>query len=635
MRMLNFKHWRRFVAVLLVIWLGAVLPAIAAETIFSMNSDINVLKDGSVSVTEKIVVSAEGKQIKRGIFRDIPTVLVNDDGSTMRSKLTIISVNKNGKPEPFFTKAIKNGTRIYIGDSNVYLKRGTYIYSIRYTMTRMARYFSGYDEIYWNATGNFWSFPIETAVARVTLPAGAKIREINVYTGPQGSNASDAKSAIISDNEARFQTTRILSPGEGMTIAVLFDKGVLAEPDGMQKTLYFLEDHSKSIVSLGAFFLVLAYYYFAWSKVGRDPKKGVIIPLFYPPKDFSPALTHYVHRMGWSKNAWLAFSAALVSLGVKGLVEISKDKKKTVLTATGNSVKNLPSGEAVINDYLVEEGEVKINRSSGPALDKTRLKFKKAIERENQRAYFVNNPLYVIAGFVISLFSILALIIFASLNPVTAVSIIALGVIAGFFASAVKNLLSGGGLGSPVSWLMLVIISVNVFGFLAATLTNLYFDPPVIAAFSIIITNVVFVRLMQAPTVMGRKIMDQIDGFKLYLETAEKDRLNFRKEPEFSVERFERFLPYAIALGVEKPWSERLEGELSRNTLADAQNGYHPRWYHGSDFTSSSISRGIAGISAGMSAAMMAAQPSSSSSSGGGGGGSSGGGGGGGGGGGW
>ncbi len=635
MRMLLFKRWRGVLIALLVMAAGAVLPAIGAETIYSMNSDITALKDGSVDVTETIVVRAEGKQIKRGIFRDIPTVLTNDDGSTLRSKLTIISVSKNGKPEPFFTRSIANGTRIYIGKSDVFLTAGTYTYAINYTMTRMARYFDGYDEIYWNATGNFWSFPIEKATARVTLPEGAKIREIDVYTGVQGSTASNAKSSILSDNTALFQSARVLSPGEGMTIAVLFEKGALIEPSATQKAVNFLGDHNKTVFPLIAVLLILVYYYFAWNKVGRDPKKGVIIPLFYPPKDFSPALIHYVHHMGWRKNAWNAFSAALVSLGVKGLVRISKDGKKTVLTSTGNSKQALPSGEAILQDYLARKGEVKINRSSGPRLNKVRLKFKTAIEKENQQAYFINNRAYAIVGFLLSIISIFALVALGSLTPSVAIIALVVGIMIGVFVYAISGLWSAGIGGRFVIIVWLAMFAFNFLAILVPMSGGFSFDPAIVGVISIAIINIVFVALMRAPTVMGRKIMDQIDGFKLYLETAEKERLNFQKEPEFSVERFERFLPYAIALGVEKPWSQRLEGELTRNTLADAQGGYHPGWYHGADFRSSSISRDIAGISSGISAAMMAAQPSSSSSSGGGGGGSSGGGGGGGGGGGW
>jgi hypothetical protein len=152
---------------------------------------------------------------------------------------------------------------------------------------------------------------------------------------------------------------------------------------------------------------------------------------------------------------------------------------------------------------------------------------------------------------------------------------------------------------------------------------------------------------MRAPTIQGRKLMDQIEGFKMYMETAEKNRLNYvdKGEPQMTVSRFESILPFAIALAVEKPWSERFEADLMRNAVAGVTAGsYSPGWYRGSSWSTGGsngdFSKSFSNIATGMSAAMIAAQPSTSSGSGfssggGGGGGSSGGGGGGGGGGGW
>ena len=99
-----------------------------------------------------------------------------------------------------------------------------------------------------------------------------------------------------------------------------------------------------------------------------------------------------------------------------------------------------------------------------------------------------------------------------------------------------------------------------------------------------------FAFIMRAPTVAGRALMDKIEGFKMYLDTAEKNRLNYvdKGEPPMTVKRFESILPFAIALGVEKPWTQRFEGDLARNAVADAQGGYSPGWYRGNDWSSSS-----------------------------------------------
>jgi uncharacterized membrane protein len=130
--------------------------------------------------------------------------------------------------------------------------------------------------------------------------------------------------------------------------------------------------------------------------------------------------------------------------------------------------------------------------------------------------------------------------------------------------------------------------------------------------------------------------MDDIDGFKEYLAVAEKDRMNFLNPPERTPELFERFLPYALALGVEQQWAEQFSDILSRSALDPNRDGrdYAPRWYSGRHFKNG-FTDSVSSLSGGFTSTISAASTAPGSSSGSGGGGSSGGGGGGGGGGGW
>jgi len=140
--------------------------------------------------------------------------------------------------------------------------------------------------------------------------------------------------------------------------------------------------------------------------------------------------------------------------------------------------------------------------------------------------------------------------------------------------------------------------------------------------------------IIAGPSPIDAKVLTDIKGFKLYLETAETNRLNMRDAPEMSEELFERFLPYAAGLGVEKPWSEAWAAQLAR-IAPDRENDYRPQWYHGNSWSPGNIGAAAASSVAAVSAAMAASMPEPKSSSGSSGGGSSGGGGGGGGGGGW
>jgi hypothetical protein len=148
--------------------------------------------------------------------------------------------------------------------------------------------------------------------------------------------------------------------------------------------------------------------------------------------------------------------------------------------------------------------------------------------------------------------------------------------------------------------------------------------------------NGLFLYLMRAPTALGRPIMDQLAGFRLYLETAESGRLNLGA-PEITTDRFEALLPYAVALDVEKPWSDAFAAAVRRAHPGDADpmSSYQPRWSSGGGWSGSNFSNAVSSSVASMSDAFASAEPTSSGSSGFSGGGGSGGGGGGGGGGGW
>ncbi|WP_417310205.1 DUF2207 domain-containing protein [Devosia sp.] len=623
--------------VALVTLVALALPASAAEVIRSFASAVTVNVDGSVDVTETITVMAEGNEIRRGIYRDIPTELVAEDGTRLRSNLKVREVLRAGRAEPYSVESIGSGfRRIRIGDADVFLPRGEHTYTISYSMDRMARRFADHDEIYWNATGNYWNFPIERAVASVTLPDGAVISDLSGYTGATGSDEQAVTITREADNRALFRATRVLAPGEGMTVAASFQKGVLTTPNQTDRALYWLSDNRDALMPGVAALLVLLYYLFAWNAVGRDPKKGTIVPLFHAPKGYSPALVHYIHNMGWKKSGWTAFTAAIFNLGAKGLIRVANRSKVLTVSYEGDPEDTLPPGEQVLFNYFKGQRQVTVNTKNGPTLHKKRSEFTNVLESENRQAYFKNNTGYVVMGFVLSAAALISLVVADVLDPVFLVLSLVGGVAIGLFSSLLGRFWTTSIFGKVILLIWIALAGGNLFAGASGFLDGLDINAALIGALTIVVINVVFAILMRAPTVQGRQLMDQIEGFRMYLETAEKNRLNMTNEPPMTVERFERILPYAIALGVEKPWSEHFEGELSRNAVEGVSAGsYHPAFYTGQNWSNGGFSNSVAAVATGMSAAMIASQPASSSSSGSSGGGFSGGGGGGGGGGGW
>lgn len=625
---------------LLLVALVLALPAAAREEIRAFAADVTLRVDGSVRVLETVDVKAEGNQIRRGIYRDIPIVLLGPSGNKIRVGLDVASVTRDGAAEDFRVERMGNFQRIWIGNPDRTLAVGEHRYVITYVMDRMARSFADHDELYWNATGNYWDFPILKSVARVTLPDGAVISDLSAYTGVAGSTEQAVTITRNSDNSATFRTQRPLAAGEGMSFAVSFQKGVVQFPQGFDAFLQEASDLREVWLPVVAVLLLLAYNFGAWWRVGRDPPKGTIIPLFHPPKDFSPALTHYVHKWGFANAGWTAMTAAIFSLGVRGLVTIDNRDGALTVKATGREPEaRLPVGEEVLFRYFSGKRSVTIDKSTGPGLATTRNEFMAALQRENRNVWFNHNIGFAVLGVVLMILMLIGMLALDVLEPVWLVVAFVGGILAAVIGSVIFNALRTGGWQRYLTVVIVGVFAFNFVGGMIETFSSLTINSAAIAAGSMVLITAIFAVLMRAPTVQGRKVMDEIDGFKLYLDTAEKNRLNFSNEPPMTVERFERILPYAIALGVEKPWSEHFDAELARNAVADARDGYSPVWYHGSSrgFSSGSISNAIAGASSGMAAAMVAAQPVQASSSGssGGGGGFSGGGGGGGGGGGW
>jgi len=170
--------------------LGLMAPALGEERIISFDSDVTIAADGELTVTETIKVRAEGYAIKRGIYRDFPTVYEGRDGETHIVGFEVVEVLLGGKEENWFTENRSNGVRVYIGEKDYFLPKGEYTYRLTYRTDRQIGFFEVFDELYWNVTGNGWVFPIDYARVTIHLPEGATVVRKAAYTGPQGAKGT-------------------------------------------------------------------------------------------------------------------------------------------------------------------------------------------------------------------------------------------------------------------------------------------------------------------------------------------------------------------------------------------------------------------------------------------------------------
>lgn len=569
----------RWLAVALL-WLAGLGYCAAEEVIHSFDSTVVLAKDGELTVTERIEVRAEGQAIRRGIFRDFPLTFTDAQGKEREVSFTLLEVTRDGKPEPHSTQRNRGVIRIYAGDKDTFLPTGDYTYVIRYRTGRQVRWFDGKAELNWNVTGNFWDFPIAAASYRLELDDAASPTRWTAYAGPLGARGTAWQGAIGADGALTVSTTALLDAGEGLTVVAELPDGAVTPLTKTDVLRYAFYDNRAWIFGGLGSLLLLGYYLASWNAVGRDPKRGIIIPLFHPPKDISPALANYIANWGLDRAKWRAFTAAALSLAVQGLLRFDDSDGvltlKTTDKASANAIE-LPPGENAILYLLKQEGgTLVIDKKHGTTVAAIGSKFSSEVVVANRNRFFRLNLGYVLGGLSLTIATL---------------------VMVGRF---------GGVLGEYI-WVF----------FMAG----------------LVVLNGIFVFLMRAPTVLGRPVMDQLEGFKLYLKTAESDSLNLQA-PEITAEQFEAMLPYAVALNVEKPWSEAFAAALQRAHPddTDPMRHYHPAWTNAS-WSSAHFGRAVASTVAATSSALASAVPASSSSSGFSGG--SGGGGGGGGGGGW
>ena len=661
--MTRLGQFARVAAAALTLWLGSFSPGFAAEIIHAFDSTVVLAKDGELTVTERIRVRAEGASIRRGIFRDFPLTFTDAQGKRREVSFTLLDVTRDGKPEPHFTEHKGNNVlRIYAGDKDTLLQPGDYTYVIRYRTARQVRWFDGKPELNWNVTGNFWTFPITAASYRLELADHMRPTRWTAFTGPRGARGTDWRGAIDADGTLVVSTTRPLRAGEGLTVVAALPEGAVAPPTQSDEFWYALVDNRAWILGGLGFVLVFGYYVAAWTAVGRDPKRGTIIPLFYPPKDISPALANYIENWGFGREKWRAFTAAALSLAVKGLIRFDNKGGKLIFKRTDREpeggVAALPAGERAIESWLIDRrGTVEIGSDNGTSIAATGAIFDASIESENKNRFFRRNVGYVMFGLLMTIAVIVGVIAFGGLQDED-ILIIVFSAFAGFWLGIflVPIIMTVTGVNSFATAVRaaLTLIVLGIFGAIAYTVVQnflpnglasllpeaLHFIEghplPFLLVGGFAALNGLFVYLMRAPTALGRPIMDQLAGFKLYLQTAESDRLNLQA-PEITAERFEALLPYAVALDVEKPWSNAFAAALKRAHPEDADpmRHYQPVWTSGS-WSSANFGSAVASTVASASSALSSAVPASSSSSGfSSGGGGSGGGGGGGGGGGW
>ncbi|MCL5260985.1 MAG: DUF2207 domain-containing protein [Gammaproteobacteria bacterium] len=550
---------------------GFAAPAqIDAPVIKSFKSLIEVKPDASQLVTETINITTDGELIKHGIYRDFPTVYPKNDGKKHRVSFKVVAATLDDKPVAFHTERLANGVRIYLGSSNTYLPKGNYSFALTYSTSGQIGFFNDHDELYWNVTGNGWVFPIENVEAFVKLPEGAyqNITDFTAFTGVFGDRGQHYRASLQQDGSVAFITTKALAPYQGLTIVVGWKKGFITPPSGLLAALNIEPaDFAAFDTLFFGLIILLIYYLIIWYKFGRDPNTITIVPEYYPPPGFSPAALRYILDMGYDIRV---FVAAILSLAVKGYLTIKEAKPSyfTLLKLPNFSGELSKAEKVIANGLFKNSSTLELNKNLDIA--EVEKAHKTELKNEFQQTYFVTNHGFLYAGIIIS-----ALVIFATvlIEPTLAFIAYISIFIAIIFLRPVRTSIAT----KKFGWrIILQIALIGAFILIVSNFSNMAVSAWISLVLCILLVgiNVLFKFLLKRPTLIAEKLNAHTKGFKMFLEATEKDRMNFRNPPERTPELFEKYLPYALALGVEQKWAEQFT-----NILAKAK--YEPTWYHG------------------------------------------------------
>jgi uncharacterized membrane protein len=560
----------RIAAIVLLAFFAA-MPALARTLVFKhFDAQIQVHPDGTIDVTE--VIEAQFTGAWHGIYRTIPVEYTDAEGLNYTLLLDQISAtdsdggklkleqNREGRYVKF---------KIYVPNA----EDATHTILLHYRVLDALRFFQDHDELYWNVTGNEWDNQIDLITAHIELPAGVTGLHAVAYTGVTGSRTEDAR-VETHGNVVDITSTRRLGYRQGLTAVVGFDRGFVQPPSASVRFIRLLLSNSPLLIPLIAFFVM----FWLWWTRGRDPQRLAISVQYEPPDKLTPG---ECGTLVDNEAAMRDITATLVDLAVKGYLTIEQKEESHLLGLTHSKdyifhMKKPPSEWAAARSHEQEmlSALFDAGASSDVKLSDLQNHFYMRLPAIRDRifralmsdGYYLHRPDTVKQGYIGAGWLIGGLVIFGG---------------SGYFANA-----TGIAVGSFIFAGIATGLVISIIGW-----------------------------FMSARTVAGARALEKVLGFEEFLGRVEKDQIErLEKTPEL----FEKFLPYAMALKVEKKWVQAFSGIALQP----------PQWYQGSyggNFTAFYLVNDLNMMSM-QAGSVMASSPRSSGGSGFGGGGGSGGG---------
>jgi len=556
---------------LLVIALGAASASARQLKIEKFSAEIFVQPDSTLDVNETIEANFIGTW--HGMYRTIPVEYVTPQGFNYSLFVKLESAtDAAGQPLKVESSRERHSLKwkIYLDDATDVVRTIHLHYQVRNGL----KFFEDHDELYWNVTGDEWDVPIGDATAQIFLPPGVTGVRSTEFTGSHGSRAQNAD-IKASENTVEVSMLGPLAFHEGLTVVIGWDKGFVTEPGISDLINQFLASNWPLFIPVPVFLLM----FWLWYTRGRGPRAGPVAVQYTPPDGISPA---EAGTLVDERAAMRDITATIVDLAVRGYIVIQEIEKSQMLGLLHNKdyvfhLKKAPgewaglkAHELVLLAGIFSNGlqaDVKLSSLQNEFYRHLPVIRNGIFDELMERGYFQHRPDYVRLGFITG------------------------GVVTGVLLFLIGNALS-----------------INRGMALAPFIVAAIFSAGIIAGFG---------WFMPARTADGAKALAGVLGFEDFLSHVEADHMDRISQ---TPETFEKFLPFAMALGVEKKWVGAFQNIYSQPP-SWYQGGYSNGGFHSLVFIAS-----LDNMTAQASSVMVSAPRSSSGSSGFGGGGFSGGG---------
>ena len=496
------------------------LPAAAKSwRVSDFQDTITVNPDGSALVNETITLNFVGEW--HGIHRTIPIEYPGPNGTNYQLFVNVTSITDENGAKLKYDSSLSGANRdlkIYIPDA----VNATRTVEIAYRVRNGTRFFDSYDEFYWNVTGNDWPVPVDHAGASVHFPDAAnESLRAQAFTGVYGSTERDA-TAKVEGSTAEFETNNPLPMRGGLTIDVYIPKGVLKEPGRLTKLFWFIGGNPAVFLPL----VTLAVMLLLWWYKGRDPDPGIsVAPMYEPPPGVSPAecgtlLDDRIHPRD--------ITSTIVDLAVRGFIKIEETDEKGLLFHHKDYIFHLLQKPRDWHGLAPHELVMLVNIFPGDTTE-TRLSS-------------LRNRFY------------------------TAVPVVRADIMSALKQKGIYRLDPESANGYSAGAAFCILLPFAIFQYMHWA--DFFSSVPVLIA-CLLISAVIwwlFAREMTAKTLKGSRIHTAVLGFQEFMNRVDAERLKVMPP-----DTFEKFLPFAMALGVEHHWAQAFAGIIKDP----------PSWYVG------------------------------------------------------